>query len=135
MKTSLNPAQAQLVVERLNHFVRHQRMSIGDLAEQTGTTRATASRWLSGKVVPSDEALWRIGLLLGFDPAELYSDVEFVQVIKKPGDYSRYAISATVEVSYELGKELAPLLLRAREEARETRRKLREEARALEGIL
>ena len=132
MKTSLNPAQAQLVVERLNHFVRHQRMSIGDLAQATATTRATASRWLSGKVVPSDEALWRIGLLLGFDPAELYSDAEFVQVIKKPGDHSRYAISATVEVSRELAKELAPLLQRARDEIAATRRKLRDAAREVE---
>lgn len=111
----------------LNLYLAQSCMTAAELSAAIGATPPTVSRWLSGKAVPSEDALAKLGAYMGVDPSVLYGGPPWrIDVTRQKGEHlvattpmSPYRIQFDAWVSEELARELAPLLKRIKAEAAE----------------
>lgn len=119
----------QLSTFRLNlaRYLAHSCMDTSQLGQKLGVRHSTISRWLSGKSVPTEDALDKLGQFMGVDPSALYDGPPWrIGVTRQKGSHlvattpmHPYRIQFDAWVSADLARELAPLLQRAKAEAEE----------------
>lgn len=83
------------IKDRLNKAIEMKNISVSDLADRAGLNRATVYRYLQGKVVPKQNAIYAMSKVLGVTPVWLLG---FDEENEEPEDFDYLEKKVVLEV-------------------------------------